>query len=327
MAASVDSKVNMENFIAFAQEKSAEFFCLDLVELGKFLLDENLVVENEKDAFEALHQWVMHSPTERLAGVPKLLPLIRLNQLEPEYLATTVKSFAAEAGIGSLIDSAIQRQSLRLDQRENFAVEFQTKPRMSATEVVMCSFYYDSIAKYSTRTKQWTSEEAEELSALNLRPAHCMRGKFEMIIYDRNEERFLVLNLITLDYKALPPMLDEYEVATFTVEIIDDTLYVLDGSVSVCDLGNSCQRFNFTSGKWSEMKSMNIPTAGHCSAVLNGKIYIAGGFPNCSVDCYDPTTDEWSLQHLMLVHRFNANESHRTIRSGYKRMVHHRPYE
>lgn len=133
MAAPFNIKIDCSNFIAFSRSELDAFLRLDCEKLETFLLDENLVVKTEREAFEALQQWVLHSPTERLAEVPKLLPLIRLNQLEPNYLASTVNNLAVKAGCASLIESAIHRQSLRCDDS---AAKFQSKPRKSTTETV-----------------------------------------------------------------------------------------------------------------------------------------------------------------------------------------------
>lgn len=142
-------EISCSNFIAFSQSNLDGFFHLDCDKLEQFLFDDNLVVKTEQEAFEALERWVMHSPMERLAKVPKLLPLIRLKRLEPSYLASTVNDFAVKSGCASLVESAIHHQSDRLNREENFAMEFQTKPRKSDTREIV-----ETVAKVTKQSKQ-----------------------------------------------------------------------------------------------------------------------------------------------------------------------------
>lgn len=123
-------EIDFRNFITFSQSKLDDFFRLDCDKLKKFLSDERLVVKSDKEVFEALEQWVMHSPDDRFAEVPKLLPCIRLGQLDPFYLAGTVKEFANKGGCASMIELAILRKSRRLDQSDNS--EFRKNPRRAA---------------------------------------------------------------------------------------------------------------------------------------------------------------------------------------------------
>lgn len=326
-----DQKIDLSNFIAFAQAESDEFLRLDWTEIGKFLFEENLVVKTEKEAFEALQRWVMHSPTERLSKVPQLLPLIRLNQLDADHLAANVKDFAAKAKCVSLIVSAIQRQSLRMDKRDKFRVKFLTKPRQSATEVVICAFVTKSVAKYSTKSKKWMTEEIADTSIYSSIPARCMYGKYEMIIHDG--EDFMLLNLITLETKELPPLPNQIQLEGFTAHVVKDNLFVIgysDSSDTECYLcsqssefevtQNEMFKYNFASGKWSHVhmlfeEPVTYTAVGHFSAVLDGKIYIASGriasvwsmgHPCAELECYDPAEDAWWSLEPMCPFRTNA---------------------
>lgn len=334
MAASICPKIDLSNFITCSLEKRDEFFGLSCAELEQFLLDENLVVKTEQEAFDALQQWVMHSPTERLAEVPKLLPLIRLNQLELHYLRSTVNDLAAQAKCVRLIDSAIRRHFLRLDERERLPVTFQTKPRKSATEVVMCAFVNKAVAKYSTKSKKWTSEGTDLQTVFCSLPTRCMYGKHEMLFYD-DYDGFQLLNLITLNVRQLPQLPDDIELSEFAAHIVNDNLYVIGHSDPDPDstrymfsqsgltdsiVQNEMLKYSFASGKWSHLdmifpEPVTFSIVGHCSAVLNGRIHMASGRPTnlpvkyftCSeLECYDPTEDGWASLAPMCGFRYNA---------------------
>lgn len=86
-------------------------------------------------------------------------------------------------------------------------------------------------------------------------------------------------------------------------------LYVIGGydSKKVLD---SVERYSPSDDKWTVVKSMNIPRFAHTAAVLNGKIYVIGGFYQLtmtvsgespvltSVECYDPDKDTWPMVRL-----------------------------
>lgn len=109
--AATSSDINLKNFITVAlkNKNRDKFHNLDCLSMTAFLKDDDLLVENEKEAFDALRNWVMHKPKERFADVPKLLPLIRLNHLESNFLKTKVKDFAVQGQSAQLIKWAIKR--------------------------------------------------------------------------------------------------------------------------------------------------------------------------------------------------------------------------
>lgn len=324
--ASIDSK----NFIAIAlkSKKRDEFHGLDSSSLAKYLKDDALLVENEKEAFDVLRNWVMHKPKERFAEVPKLLPLIRLNQLEPAFLKTKVKDFAVEGNCAQLIKWAIKRQNRPLHERDELTVDFCTNPRKSATEVEMFALCtkgkrlqkITSMKKFSTKTNKWTNVPIRgNIAAFDLKLGSCMHGKHNLIVQDKESLRSYSLNLVTLNAVPLPPKVlccEEY-----TLQSLDDKLYLvgfyMEGVgpgepylLSGFDSGNSLvsavQCFDFETWKWTALKSMIQPRIGYCSAVLNGKIYVAGGFPSATVECYDPKTNEWTPAAPMCRSRANA---------------------
>jgi hypothetical protein len=69
-----------------------------------------------------------------------------------------------------------------------------------------------------------------------------------------------------------------------TVEIIWTSLSATDGTV-------------FNPPAWEEVAPLNTPRSNHSAVVLNGEIYVVGGFDGnsnlSSVEIYNPTTDQW----------------------------------
>lgn len=331
-------KLSLKNFTAFVTEQNDQFCRSDCAILEKYLIDDGLVVKDEKEAFDALQQWVMHSPKERFAEVPKLLPLIRLNQLESDFLEKTVKQFAVEGGCVELIKGAIERQNLPLHQRDEVIVDFYTKPRKSATEITIVAVctedllmhkpWRTTVQKYSTKTKEWdellvdgTIEKFELGEGLS-----TMHGKHNLIVCDHKSRQFYSLNLVTMEAEPLPKPLKQ--VGSFCMEVVDEKLHVfgidpasmyrnpIDMLLSrspVNDVQNvpngkaAAQRFNFKTRKWSSIQPMSICCYGRCSAVLNDKIYVAGGAPKSGLERFDPKSGRWTTLASTLRQRCNAD--------------------
>lgn len=330
-------KLDLKNFIEFVQMQNEEFCRLDRAVIEKYLCDDNLLVKDEKEAFDALQQWVLHSPTERFADVPKLLSLIRLNQLESDFLKTTVKQFALEGNCAELIESAIERQSRPLHQRDDVTVDFCTKPRKSAIEISivaicmeetpMLEFFSTTVKKYSTKTKEWVdlSNANATLGGFHLANGTCaMHGKHNLIVYVKKMHQILSINLVTMEADPLPAQLRK--IYSSTMEVVDDKLYMFGSDVGslynitdllfstrtiqdandLKNLRSAAQRFNFKTRTWSSIQPMTIPRQGQCSAVLDGKIYTAGGSPKSAAEYFDTKTGRWNLLPSTLRKRINA---------------------
>jgi len=58
-----------------------------------------------------------------------------------------------------------------------------------------------------------------------------------------------------------------------------------------------------SSGTWVTKQPLQTPRAGHGSAVLGGKVYVAGGYTSSGItsalEVYDPTTNSWSTNQSM----------------------------
>ena len=72
---------------------------------------------------------------------------------------------------------------------------------------------------------------------------------------------------------------------------------------------SSVEVFNPETNRWQERTEMIAPKAGHAASVIDGKIYVTGGylwknkeFKHLStIEIYDPTTDHWTQEPDMLM--------------------------
>lgn len=98
------------NFLRVSQ--SEEFLALEYDDLSNLLKRDNLVVTTEEVVFEACMKWVKQDENKRSTVFPKVLALIRLPLLSPQFLVDRV---ARE----NLIRSSLQCRDL-LDEAKDF---------------------------------------------------------------------------------------------------------------------------------------------------------------------------------------------------------------
>ena len=67
--------------------------------------------------------------------------------------------------------------------------------------------------------------------------------------------------------------------------------------------------FNPKTNQWRERTEMSVPKAAHSTSVIDGKIYVIGGYLQedrksktlSAIEIYDPTTDRWTQESDMLI--------------------------
>lgn len=111
------------------------FLQLSVKHLSALLRDDNLCVENEMAAFQAMTKWLMYSYADRLPYIPELLQLIRLPQLNVGFLTTNAAFLAKEANCMSLIDDAIEYTYKHPSKRNNRILKFDPRPRYSTVDM------------------------------------------------------------------------------------------------------------------------------------------------------------------------------------------------
>ena len=72
---------------------------------------------------------------------------------------------------------------------------------------------------------------------------------------------------------------------------------------------SSVEVFNPKTNQWHEKTEMSVPKADHSTSVINGKIYVMGGYLKegkkyktlSTIEIYDPATDHWTQESDMLI--------------------------
>lgn len=106
-----------------------EFFRLEAHQLVRLLRDDNLCVNDELEAFEAVKRWLLHSYAERSVYILDLLSSLRLAQLNMAVLTTEVLHLATKANCRSLIEQAIHWVQLEPRKQFGLVLSFNPLPR------------------------------------------------------------------------------------------------------------------------------------------------------------------------------------------------------
>ena len=92
----------------------------------------------------------------------------------------------------------------------------------------------------------------------------------------------------------------------------DKYLYIIGGrDVSIKTSLSKARRLDPSTNEWTDVADINERRYHACGAVMNGKIFIAGGQQTreaiSSCEVYDPSTDQWQLMPSLRVPRHDAS--------------------
>ncbi|MBI3659855.1 hypothetical protein HY230_05215 [Candidatus Acetothermia bacterium] len=134
-------------------------------------------------------------------------------------------------------------------------------------------------------------------------------GNFVYVLGGSSTDRGEVLdtveryNVFLDSWETLPPMPTAR--TSFGVAVVNNVIYAIGGTdcFSSFNCGNALDKveaYDIRKGKWTTKAALPTPrTEVQGTAVLNGKIYVAGGYNRLrgrmlrTVEVYDPATDSW----------------------------------
>jgi len=78
---------------------------------------------------------------------------------------------------------------------------------------------------------------------------------------------------------------------------VGSVIYVIGGTTGNITFTTNVQAYNVTTNTWSVKRPLPSAQAfGNGASVINGKIYVAGGYFDSSLFVYDPSTNTWTAQ-------------------------------
>ncbi|XP_039511881.1 kelch-like protein 10 [Pimephales promelas] len=153
---------------------------------------------------------------------------------------------------------------------------------------------------YDPNTNQWTmmppmNEHRSNASATSLQGRIYICGGFTGVEYLDSAERF---NPETNQWTLIAPMSSRR--SGVGVIAYADLVYAVggfDGTRS--HYLRSTEVYNPLTNNWQDVASMHNPRSNFGIEVVNGRLLAVGGFDGksttCDVECYNKTTDEWSV--------------------------------
>jgi N-acetylneuraminic acid mutarotase len=162
----------------------------------------------------------------------------------------------------------------------------------------------DKIAIYNVATDSWTFDAAFEVAVHSSNGVGAIAGKLYssggynlLHAIDGLSSRTWAYDPVAGQATALASM--PKRTADGVTGVISSKLYVLPGLVDDNFEQKPIRRlyrYDPATNKWGARKSAPHFHRSGAGGVIGGKLYVAGGLTNASLDVYDPATDTWTTR-------------------------------
>ncbi|XP_011297003.1 kelch-like protein 18 isoform X2 [Fopius arisanus] len=294
---------------------SEEFLTLPLNELRELICKDELYVVSEAQVFEAVLRWVKHKE-ERIEYLPKLLILVRLPLLSPEYLVDHVAKeelIKRSHECRDLLDDA--KDCHLMPERKHLLESFRFRPRL-CNDLVGDIFAVGGLTKYGNSLSTvevydpfkctWRRSEAMTMDRSRVGVAVHQNKLYAFGGYNGLERLATVevYHPALRSWKIISPM--HYKRSAVGTTALLDYLYVCGGYDGVISL-NIVERYCPATDKWQILRPMNKHRSAGGVIAFEGYIYALGGHDGLSifdsVERYDPQTGIWTTVKPMLTRR------------------------
>lgn len=245
-----------------------EFNELSYQEIELFLSNNDLNINNEEFAFEALIKWINNDLTSRLCYLSKLLSFIKLPLLNPLYLTQQIESnklIKSSTECQNLLLEAMTYHVLKSHQQQTNNFNPRTIPRRST---VGCLLAIGGIVNTNEACKGQAIEKYD-----------CRLDKWS--IHNYMNSRRLQCGVV----------------------LIDNRLYIVGGREGLKTL-SSVEYYDFEKQVWSSVNSMNTHRHGLGACYFNSLLYAIGGHDGWSFlntcERYELETSTWTIVSPML---------------------------
>ncbi|XP_043925948.1 kelch-like protein 6 isoform X2 [Protopterus annectens] len=241
-----------------------EFLELPTNILCNILNSDELNVTEEEQVFETVMHWIHYKESERKHCLPQILQHVRLPLMDPWYFVEKVEADELIRGSPNVFPLLQETRLYHLSGNE--IVSERTKPRMHEfqSEVFM-------IIGGCTKDEKFVSE----VTCLD----PLRRSRLEVAKLPITEQETESENRKWVEFACI----------TFRNE-----LYISGGKETQHDVW----KYNSSINKWIQIEYMNSGRWRHKMAVLNGKVYVIGGFDGIqrvnSVEVYDSFHNCWT---------------------------------
>ncbi|XP_026025033.1 kelch-like protein 10 [Astatotilapia calliptera] len=285
-----------------------EFLQLTVEELGDILERDDLNVQCESTAYEALIKWISHVPAEREQHLIALLSKVRLGLVTLDYLRDNVRLnqlVRTSSDRLSMIKAAIILPQNMTNRPYVFCLcPHLARPRLPHSVLLAIGGWSDrnptnAIEAYDYRAECWVNvtNNLEHPRAYHgaafLNGYVYSIGGFDRVEHFNSVCRF---DLTTRTWNEVAPMYCRR--CYVSVTVLNGFIYAMGGYDGHVRL-SSAERYQPETNQWSLIASMHEQRSDASCTTLHSRIYICGGFNGneClqTAECYNPETDQWTM--------------------------------
>ncbi|KAH9399579.1 hypothetical protein TYRP_017565, partial [Tyrophagus putrescentiae] len=302
-------------------ENRIKILNLEIEKLKSILSSNKLKNGSQQTVWQVIHDWVIANEDDRLKHLPKLLKknlqYIRLNRkfVEESIFNNIIFTHLPthfRTDIKNLVINELDNRNYEKTNWFSFFGSFQ--------KLICINKKSGYLEVYNQSHNNWYS------SSLLLQPiAKYHFFEFALLgstLYafggqhgNNNTAKLLwsrFLNDPSSQWKAMADMTQSKR--AFSSVFFNGTIYILGGwgkeGNSSFRVLCSCERYDYQLNQWSTVKDMKIGRTDASATVINGFIYIAGGWSGGgtieqSVAKYCPKTDTWSEVASMTTARYH----------------------
>ncbi|XP_071964413.1 kelch-like protein 24 [Antedon mediterranea] len=258
-------KFILQNFVKFRNDE--QFLNISPVQMKEFIGSEDVQVQNEKELFDIVSDWILHDRENRVQYLPQILYLIRLPVLPLKTLYEIqtddlVQNTDCQEIVAKAIEGASGLQQVKHPWR---------RPRRSSD--------YTEVMVVLGGVQMANLKQRNNISSFCCDPT------------------------VTLDlpWKKLSMM----PFSLKSVVMYDAVVYYNDIYITGGYDGNrtnpvpSVWRYDTQKDTWDTAPPLVLARYQHCSAVVAGKMYVVGGFDKNSklnsVEYFSVETNKWQL--------------------------------
>lgn len=298
-------------------ESSQEFVIMEPSELLEILLDDELLVKDESEVYEAIKRWVDFSYIARRNQYESLFQAVRLPFCKRNFITGVIeknKTIRKSKVCKAAIEKAKQVLDL-CDSTQTTIVSLNDsllRPRVPSGVIFTVGGWSSEGVVNSTETYDKNVD-----NWFTIVPPMASKRSYHGTV-TLNNLVFVIGGFDSLRYLNSVMCFDPERKAWFergpmhlarcyvTACVVDDYIYAC-GGFDGRQRHSSVERYDISSNQWSLVKPMSQNRSDAGSACHDSKLYIVGGFDGItcldSVECYNPSTDQWTQLEKMSVSR------------------------
>lgn len=286
-------------------QNSEEFLRMNVEQLSTLLKNNDLNVNSEEDVFKALVKWLNHSD-DRMKYIQSLLPLVKLSQLSPAFIADHVESFCTTLETQKIIMDAFKWQLI--PERRDLTCD-SSVPRKSTVGKLLTIGGMDqnkgsiNIESYDPREDQWSLLKNMPTRRLQF---GCALYMDKLLIVGGRDGLKTLNNVDAIDLQTMTWTSLSSPLATsrhgLGLALLKGALYAVGGHDGWSYL-NTVERLDLATKTWSYIAPMQTMRSTAGVAILNDKLYVVGGRESSichrTAEMYDPHTNRWTNKAQM----------------------------